>query len=160
MQIKKIIAPLVILLLCVIFPFVSWYYIKQGFNYRKQVLDELADKIELDTSSIDSIDNWLIKDKVVIINLHGDTSTVAKLDNQFKSVKDFVMLSTSEFGAPILSHKSHQYFEQVAEGKKYLLIDNGGLIRYKYNEDPEELKLMVKHIATLIPFVEKRKKLK
>jgi hypothetical protein len=160
MDTKKSYGLIVVLLLCLVFPLVSWYYMKQGFGYRKQVLNELSTKIEIDTTSIDSVDLAIIKNKVAIINLHGNKDNIFKILEQFKSTGEFVLLSTPGYFSPTLEHKSHQYFERIAGESKYLIIDNGGLVRYKYSDTQNDMKLMVKHIATLIPFVEKKKKMK
>lgn len=149
----------VVLMLLVAFPILSWYYLKGGIDYRKEVLKELEYKVPIDTTLFDSFQIELIRNKVVVLDLHGDTAYTNKVYDQFKNTKDyFKLLSTSGVGGDSVSNELHKKLETLVDTMAYVLIDGQGNIRRKYSNTDDDIKLMIKHVASLIPFVETRRR--
>ncbi len=148
---------LVIVLLLVLFPFVSWLYLKNGISFRKKALDELAEKTTFDYNQLGGIDTSLINRKIMLIDLKGEEKNTANIYSQFKESTDFVIVSTSDRYPLQLNDSLSQIIKANYPNKDYVLVDNDGKQRSTYTSSEEDLKKAVIHIATLIPFVEKKK---
>lgn len=140
--------------LLVLFPFFSWYYLRGGINYRKQALQELENKTAL-PSEVQSIFAPTMEDQITLFNMGGSESSVLKLKEQFGKVPEFrsIDLTQSSDSLAIIVRQSLGTYQNQA----YLLVDDSMRLRRTYAETDEDLKLLVKHIATLLPFDIKKK---
>lgn len=157
MSLKKIWPLLFLMTVLVGFPALSWYYLRGGIDYRKEVLKELSNKVSFDQLAVlDSVNVATAKGKILLMDIHGEKGLSQKIFNQFKSSSQyFYMLSTNGIGHDTISTIQHEQFEGVVDTFDYLLIDGDNNLRYKYTSSDSDIKLLIKHIATLIPFVEK-----
>ena len=150
----KYLKSLVLFAILVLFPLFSWYYLRGGINYRKQALQELQNKTSL-PSEVQSIYAPTMEDQITLFNLGGSASSVLKLNEQFGKVPEFRnidLTQTSDSLANIVRQSLGAYQNQA-----YLLVDDSMRLRRTYVENDEDLKLLVKHIATLLPFDIKKK---
>ena len=81
MIVKK--SSIVVVLLLVLFPLISWLYLKNGISFRKNALTELSNKEAFDFSILKelSIDDY--KEKIVLIDIEGKSDNTQNIYNQF-----------------------------------------------------------------------------
>ena len=144
-------------MLLVLFPAISWLYLKNGISFRKTALEQLSDKMKFDLNDLDSITSLSMKGKISLIDLKGDTSTLSRINDQFKESSDFTILSKKEGYGVVLNNNEVDRLISKYGNKTFILIDNEGYVRKSYSGEEGEKKEMIIHIATLIPFVEKKK---
>lgn len=154
---KKYIGKIAVFAMIVIFPFVSWYYLSGGYEYRKSAIKALESKevFSTDTSTI-----RLLKDHVTLI-VNSDKKEVVKLIfNQFKNAPTFQLAIDSTFNfqadKALLIWNSSKIGMQKYADCDFLLIDADGMLRKKYLKGTEYNSELVKHIVTLLPMVAKR----
>ena len=147
----------VILLLLVLFPFISWLYLKNGIGFRKQALEELSTKSEFNKSMLDSVAVNQLAGKIALVDINGSRENLSKIYDQFKESTDFVILSSKSGYNVLLGQNELENLKATFKDVSFVLIDNEGMIRRTYSENDDEMKQLVIHIATLIPFVEKKK---
>ena len=120
-------------------------------------MDQLSSKAELDRSSLDSATMVGITGKIVLFNLKGSKEAINRINDQFKESTDFLILSGESGNDILLSNQEVEGLRNSFPNKAYVLVDNEGKVRRSYSETESEMKELVVHIATLIPFVEKKK---
>ena len=120
-------------------------------------MDQLSSKAELDRSSLDSATMVGITGKIVLFNLKGSKEAINRINDQFKESTDFLILSGESGNDILLSNQEVEGLRNSFPNKAYVLVDNEGKVRRTYSETESEMKQLVVHIATLIPFVEKKK---
>lgn len=147
----------------------SWYFLKDGFNWRKAKLVELAPKGRfLDTYNFTSEDKAKIFEqttyKTTLVKLNEDLEKddLALID-QFKKSRTFLFLVLSDhlitheefsskqplryINASTIKTKDNQF-----RNANYMLIDTGGIIRQYYEgTDRETLTSIVEDIAVVLP---------
>jgi hypothetical protein len=149
---------LVILLLLVLFPLISWLYLKNGISFRKQALNQLSSVTSFNNNILDSTTVSRFAGKIALIEIDGAKESLDKINDQFKESSDFVIL-TSKCGYKVqLGNNEISNLKAEFPDRSYILIDNEGKVRRTYMDNRDnEMKQLVIHIATLIPFVEKKK---
>lgn len=160
MNTKKLISYVVLLMMLVIFPFLSWLYLKNGYEYRKQNLQELSGNYPLFIP--ETLDTGLVhilgKTSLVIPSV--DTFFTTNLYKQFKDAPTFQLISdykAGEFqGQPnwiLLPDSVFSAFVKLNDIQVAALIDTAAKIRRKYSVDEKDyIKSVVEHTATLLPF--------
>ncbi|MCB0646342.1 MAG: hypothetical protein KDC49_06745 [Saprospiraceae bacterium] len=150
----KYIKSFLLFALLVLFPFFSWYYLRGGINYRKQALKELENKTAL-PAEVQSIYTPTMEDQITLFNMGGSESSISKLNDQFGKVPEYrsIDLTQASDSLAIIARQSLGTYQD----KAYLLVDDSMRLRRTYVENDEDLKLLVKHIATLLPFDIKKK---
>jgi hypothetical protein len=150
-------------LLLVLIPFLSWLFLDYGLDFRKKSFDEMSlNELLADTLFQDY--GIQLKDKITFVDLDGSDEVVKGVYEQFKKAPNFQLLTTKRFigvdenienvfligGDTIRAILS----KDVLNGHQYSLIDGDAQMRNVYKDDSEKGN-MVKHIATLLPFVDK-----
>jgi hypothetical protein len=148
---------LVVILLLILFPFVSWLYLKNGISFRKVALSELSEKKAFDLSVFHEIKQEDLLGKIILIDINGEEENTVNIFDQFKESSDFKIISESNNFHYSISKETMSTIKSVEGDKAYILIDNEGFKRNVYDNSMEDMKKAVIHIATLIPFVEKKK---
>lgn len=143
-----------ILAMLVLFPLISWYYLTGGIDYRKQSLEELKNRTDL-PESIVKLYPTDMEDQVSLIKLGGTTASLEQLAEQFGKVPQFRSIDLSEPKDSLEVVAKNSLADYA--GKVYLLVDDSMHLRHTYSEGNEDMKLLVKHIATLLPFDIKKK---
>lgn len=167
----------IILALLLLFPLISYYYLKEGTNYRAIALNELKESVKLNQFNI-KIDssNWLSNDSIIgkvtlFVYLTNDTTQSDKIEtlfDQFKDRKEFSLVLFQDF--PIdynfKNLKSEAKFYQIPNSIENLnyfipadssipsmqLIDVKNNIRKSYNDfSKSTFQDLVKHITVLLP---------
>ncbi|MBK8519044.1 MAG: hypothetical protein IPL55_22995 [Saprospiraceae bacterium] len=136
----------------VVVPFISWYYLKQGYNYRKKLLSEVVIKDSLLTND-DSLS--LLKGKTTVLVINSNTKTNYYLEglyNQFKNVNGFQIASFDSIDNTV--HLPEVYisnFMDKYKSSQIALFDTSLHLRNVYNNESESIKKLIEHIAIILP---------
>nr|MBP6568352.1 hypothetical protein [Saprospiraceae bacterium] len=89
----KLLSWIVLGLFLVVVPFISWYYLKEGLDYRKQALSELKvkDSIQVDLDSL-----LILKGNTTLLVLQSGkevTDLLPPIQEQFKNTQNFQIVS-------------------------------------------------------------------
>lgn len=156
-----------LLLLLVILPLVSWYYLSRGYDYQLQARSELNDygQWTIKNSGLDTLENTVV---FALLNQSSSQdslfySTLVKLVEQFGERPDFLIgLITSsddkvnlepwsDLNLIFIDQNDFQSDEVLLDSKLYL-ADRKGTIRNSYDyHQITEIKRMVEHIALILP---------
>ena len=160
MQAKKLLNYSVLFLMLVLFPYLSWKYLKDGYDYRKNNLLELSNKTPVVIPEMIDTSMMKLTGKTSLLISNTDSKVVESIFDQFKDAPGFqliadykpdnlkdgsnwVQIPDSLFNVLVLSNA----IDEIA------LIDTEGNIRRKYNSaEKDYLKTMVIHTTTLLPF--------
>lgn len=178
----KWLTPLIILLLLVIFPGISWIYLKKGFDYQKGNFASMqpigllpADSL----SRLDSCFNSFTLGQVTLLvvgkpeNIHTIDSLAIKLGRQFQSTQKFKFIAwytdhplpaTAHFSVCQISTLGLDYLRShfaaspaFVSGQELMITDARLQVRKYYAlHDLKDLKELVTHIALLLPKEEAR----
>ncbi len=96
---KKYIVPTLVVAMLVLFPAISWYYLKTGLKWRREAMGELSDYgsisgVQIPMNGSRDIDlqelegELLIFYKVNCADATGESATMDKIRNQFKKRPD------------------------------------------------------------------------
>ncbi len=174
--------PLIVILVLVVFPAISWIYLKKGFNYQKGNFEKLKLFGTLPVDSLVKVDDCFIAitpgevTLLVVGNPENQTQILelaGKLAEQFASTQKFKFLVWSP-RSPFAGNKNlvscspdptsitflqnnYGASSAFATGKELMITDARLQVRKYYrlgiNEDEKEL---VTHIALLLPKIKER----
>lgn len=159
----KIKSNILLFLLLVLIPFLSWLFLDYGLDFRKKSFEEMSlNELLADTLFHDY--GVELKDKITFVDLNGSDEVVMGIYAQFKKAPNFQLL-TSKRSVVEDENAENVYFisgdtireildKDVLNDQQYSLIDGDAQMRNVYKDDSERGD-MVKHIATLLPFVDK-----
>jgi hypothetical protein len=169
MKIAKIISITLLFLLIVALPAGSWLFLKDGFNWRKDKLEELSPKgLFLNSFSFTPEEKTKIFEettyKTTVVKLNEDLSKddMSMID-QYRKSKTFLFLVLSE--EPIIHEEfsSKQPLRYITSSNlnanteklrsaNYVLLDTAGVIRQFYNgTDNKTLTSIVEDVAIVLP---------
>lgn len=162
-----------------LFPLGSYLYLRSGFNYRKQALEELKNKTELSKSQVEILENSTDSD--VLDRVWKGITLIQKVSSE-KDIKDalfvaenltvrpdfqliaFTDRNQSEFLNDTIYQKTlhriemdNQTFNQFFEENRFILLKDS-LIRNTYGSTIEDMKTVYEHTVILLP-VKKRDKI-
>ncbi len=150
----KLLSWIVLGLFLVVVPFISWYYLKEGLDYRKQALRELSVKdsikVELDSLGILRGNTTLL----VVQTGKEVTDLLSPIQEQFKNTKGFQIISFDPTTG--IAHLPKDYLSQLRSkytNESFILIDTSLHIRNIYTHDMDAVRKMIEHIAIVIPRV-------
>lgn len=150
-DLMKILSWIVLFALVVIVPFGSWYYLRQGLDYRKDALKNLEIKSKLDsTGSMDSL--FLGKTTLIVLKKNAEVrKALMPIIDQFNDAYTFQVVSDSAVHAEVMITELSS--NELLANKKYafILVDTSGYIRNYYGQSREDLKNLVEHLAVLLP---------
>ncbi len=148
----KLISWIALIFFVVVVPFISWYYLKLGYNYRKQILSEVRAKDSIHVS-LDSLSLLRSKTTLLILNSSNKTANITDgIREQFKNVNGFQIASFDSLSSAIVLPDN--YIEKTQSKYKasvLLLIDTSLKIRNAYNDNPESIRKLIEHIAVILP---------
>jgi hypothetical protein len=177
---KKTISTLFLMLMLIGLPFGSYYYLKQGLTYRKQIMKDLESKVPFKDSLFTiSRSEISFKGKCTLINVSNESAEEMKnIYMQFKEAKGFHLIGQSDpsnFRA--LFKKQNEEIDKIISqsysnldstsihkikiafpSKSFAIIDSLGNVRRTYANTVEDKKLMISHISALLPYYNDRNK--
>lgn len=146
------------MLMLIGFPFVSWYYLTGGIDYRKTALKELESKIPFNFTELLDSSHQDLNGKLLLIDFNASNESFDRLYNQFNKAPEFNMISINSKDEIFnLSVEEIERLKSTYPGSDLVLIDAQGMERKRYVDKKDDLQLLVKHIATLLPVIEKKK---
>ncbi|MBK8622400.1 MAG: hypothetical protein IPN79_11720 [Saprospiraceae bacterium] len=146
---KKLITWIVTGSLIVIVPFGSWYYLKQGLDYRKNALEALKPKRSLPEIP-DSLNIFKGKTTLLVLDTTEADTITEPIYEQFKDAYTFSLAGNGQADFVLPLQKS--ILELLKNGdKSFAIIDTAGQIRNYYTREVSQLKLMVEHLAIVLP---------
>jgi len=172
---KKHFNSILILILIVGFPLGSYLYLKGGFNYRKDILDEVTAKGEFDDFLKNDYFNPKKGHTILFAKFENDDSDkinkLAKVLEQFDGNKSFKIVGLTEginddlestfknkFNATqglLIQNLPQTILEKNSlnkEGWNAMLVDTSSQIRAYYNLSlMEDLNKMIEHVSTVLP---------
>ena len=155
----KKIGVIVVLTMLVAFPAISWYYLRGGINYRKEPFAEMVSKGPFDASLLNKSLQDKIQNHVTIVDLNGSDKTAKELLSQFDKVNEFLFLSQHQVDTLQITSEALSAYKTTYTNADYVLVDLEGNVRSTYKDNTDDHKLLVKHVAILLPFVEKNNRL-
>ncbi len=163
----------VVLIMLMLFglPIGSYFYLVKGYQYRKQALDELKPKAQINWSdySIDALggDYEKPEESVVLVfsikdqnDLNTKWDMFKKLQNQFgsQSVMKFLFVLPKDLQLPETDDMEMQkdlfvsYARDGFDQGVLHLVDQQQQIRGRYDpKNTQEIQKLVRHIAILLP---------
>lgn len=165
---RKIFNNFFLLAMIIIIPGLSWLFLKGGVDYR---LESLGGLQTVDTIiAHDYLDTTVIKlkNRVTLISFDSHNEIISNLYDQFKDAPGFQIISTDKPQNNIDNSPNFFVLDSIQAVRlrskasltgNYALVDGDFNIRSVY-KDTSESKLMVRHIATVLPYVEKKKRKK
>lgn len=151
---QKYITSIAVLALIFIVPLGSWYYLKQGLDYRKDALKALLPKDSID-ARLDTLE--LFKGQTTIVVNKGSDSlnkVIATIGEQFKNTPKFQMLyidsTLNVNGKVIPSNYMNDFFTKYKD-YHYLLVDHKMKLRNYFGGDQEGIKKLIEHTAIILP---------
>lgn len=170
-----------LILILFLFPFVSWYYLQRGLDWRKEAQNIMKGTTPFPEGQWKTVkDNFFsddqLQEKVTLMarincdNISEADSTLSKFYNQFKETKKagFILLMECDttLSPSGMEPRQHWYefvcadslsicaelFTAWPEGSFYGLVDREGIIRSYYaGRTIDEKKLLLEHMALLLP---------
>ena len=159
----KSIRTLAILALLILFPFISYVYLKRGYNFRLEVLQKLEPKGQLDLSEcLDSFPDVLCKDDIL-----GRTSVLYKYENEdqlnmlipvfeeYSDRKEFQVLAIAKDSVQLETAEKKLlpwtlYYSDIELESSIALIDTAGNIRNYYEFDSTDFQQLGIHIPVVL----------
>ena len=175
---RKLLVTLILILF--LFPFVSWYYLKRGLEWRKDAQAIMNGTTPLPTadwydihqkkfSTTDLANHVTLISHFTCDNASAQQELLSKLYDQFKETKKahFILLDDCDT-APLVHDATKINWHILSctdslsqcdslipswpSGKSHALIDRHGIVRSFYaSGSNEEKKLLLEHMALLIP---------
>lgn len=151
---QKYISSLAVLALILIVPLGSWYYLKQGLEYRKDALRTLAPKDSIALKS-DTL-NLFNGQTTIVVNQKSDSlqKVILTVNEQFKNTPKFQILyydsSLTDNGKVIPASYLNDFFTKY-KAHHYLLIDHKMKLRNHFGGDVEGVKKLIEHTAIVLP---------
>ena len=150
----KLLSWIVLGLFLVVVPFISWYYLKEGLDYRKKALSELIAKDSISVE-LDSLQKLAGKTTLLLNKSSKDvTDLISPIQEQFKNTQGFQIISFDTI--PGIIHLPENYLSQLRTkyaDQSFILIDTSLFIRNTYKHDMDAVRKMIEHIAIVIPRV-------
>lgn len=173
---KKLNSIFMLALFLIILPAGSWLYLKKGFNYRKQIMEELETKTPLKTVLLTKDSSIIsLKNKCTLLSLSQNEKHLKDIYRQFKEARGFQLVanlnnevfkseykkSNAEIESLINnSYKqldSVQFHELILQYKNtdFVLIDSLSQIRNTYTAN--DMANLISHIPPLLPYFDEKK---
>lgn len=164
---KYVMAAAVVAVL-IVAPLGSYFYLKNGFSYRIEALEELTPK---ETSSrvqlvLDSLSENRGKVQLIHFPSFHESEELAllhQLDKRIVDKNSFEIISFSDdtdTNSEIV-FPSHENMAELMgrDSTAFVLVDTSGVVRQYYSFNENTAKALIKHLAIIIP-MPKRKDIK
>lgn len=170
-----------IILILFLLPFVSWYYLQSGLNWRKAAQEVMHGTTPFPSITYDNGDglkfsNELLLEHVSIVcfipcnNGEDQLNVLDELYEQFKETNkaNFILLDSCQSDASVVREplKKNWYripcadsltlcatlLNEWPDGKTFALVDRNKVIRSYYSiATKDEKRILVEHMALLLP---------
>lgn len=127
------VATVILMALLVIFPLMSWYYLQQGMDYRKEILNTEEDigsivSFEIDYGTAEPFHASVYTDKIVIASFFDPASDadkalmgpiLQKLHEQFDERADLILMNNLKTGNELFMQDFVREYKLSEEGQVY-----------------------------------------
>lgn len=147
---KKLISWIALVVMLGVLPVGSWYYLKQGLDYRKGALQELLPKQTLDGNDT-ILAVFKGKTTLWVLDSAKAQTALSPIKEQFKDAYTYQMAgSWKEHG---MIYIPHLVKDSTISNRDYVfaLVDTSMHIRNYYTANEQDLKTMVEHLAIILP---------
>ncbi len=181
MPMKKWLTGAAVILLLVVFPIISWLYLKKGYDYQKASFAELAEYKQIDKKALASVSFTLSKyfqdGKTKVVSFLEKPALrdtiIPKILTQFAKANQFQWIQivdsvsiinwnlekpSPSFVVFFINNGEYQRVKEFLSHADYdlsnevIIIDTQDMIRNHYNLDrPDDQRKLVVHIAMLLP---------
>ncbi len=145
---------IVVLTLLIGFPLVSYYYLNEGFHFRKDALESLKVKGPL----ADVCNSFPVINGETIVLVHqakqSDKNVQQHLNNvalEFKDESKFKIKSIPSTASGEVDLSLSTKIECTLDDSKMILIDTAGMIRNYYGYSLEDFNELMEDIAIVLP---------
>jgi hypothetical protein len=160
---QAFIAGVSVVLVIIILPLISFYYLRQGLSFRVSALDALEQseeesKLTEEVTKLLAIEKGIVN---VLIKEHDfETDKIDDLYAKFKGNQYFLLhtfYEGDEQKSSAILGKNHTQSkilkEQMSlfESAKIILIDTSGQVRGTYGNDESDFKQFIRHLSVLLP---------
>lgn len=136
----------------VVVPFISWYYLKKGFDYRRTLLSEVVTKDSI-PHALDT--TLLFRGKTTVFSKSGfadKPELITGLNEQFQKVVNFQLMSVDSLaGLNVMPKDYMAVFFNKYQNSQLILIDTAMRVKNVYGSDKESVKKLVEHISIVLP---------
>ncbi|MBK8109138.1 MAG: hypothetical protein IPK46_01755 [Saprospiraceae bacterium] len=173
---KKYFNSIILVFVLIGLPLGSYFYLRQGFTFRKNLIDELKTSMPLKGTLTDSGYPVLVKGRCTVIALNENHNQQLSLFDQFKDAKGFQLAGNMDtmLVMPYLMKKQQvadtknirNYFQidstvlstlkQAYPASNYLILDTLGKMRYSYSGNENDMKKLAGHITVLLPLYKEK----
>lgn len=173
---KKYLNSIVLVFVLIGLPLGSYLYLRQGFSFRKNLIDDLKTSTVLQDTLTESGLPLQVKGKCTIVALNNNQEQQLGLFDQFKDAKGFQLTGIMDTNVvkPYLQKRQQvadtpakrNYFQMDSAvfnslrlaypSSNYLILDTLGRLRYKYDGNENEMKKLAGHITVLLPLYKEK----
>ena len=152
---RKVLQTIILLLLLVVFPLVSWMYLRNGLDYRLNILDQLKPKSEIPISS-----DYYGNPAIQVLYSNGQSF----YDDRLKPIADhyidqgsrvqfksFDAATQGPFQDSLMKVWSDKYPNNSLTGSVFLTDTSNQILQCYRLEVDEDVAALAEHIAFLIP---------
>ena len=126
-------ATVILLALLVVFPLMSWYYLQQGMDYRKEILNKEEDlgsivSFEIDYGTAEPFHGSVYSDKILVASFFDPTSDgdkalmgpiLQKLHKQFEERADLILMNNLKTGNELFMQEFMREYSLLDEEQIY-----------------------------------------
>lgn len=168
----KFVAAIVVILILIGLPIGSYLYLRSGYMYRLNALEELQSKGELSQNfycfnAADSIRYESLKGNTILLSSCGVESElktkITLLEEQFSDAPTFKSLRLE--GNETMKNMDYSncyfspqiFYDELFNNSTFVLIDTSLSIRNYYKSDENSFKTLVEHLAIILPRKKEKK---
>lgn len=170
-----------IILILFLLPFVSWYYLQSGLNWRKEAQKVMSGTTPFPTGEYTDTDGDVLTPDSLVFHASilsfrscepGDqdkADVLERIYDQFKETRkiNFIVLDSCQASLSVEQSERNSWFaiscntsmplckdlmRQWPADKAFALIDRHGIIRSYYSiQSDEEKRVLVEHLSLLMP---------
>lgn len=173
---KKYFNSIILVFVLIGLPLGSYLYLRQGFTFRKNLIDDLKTSTPLKGTLTENGAAVKVNGRCTVIALTENQKQQLSLFDQFKDAKGFQLAGKMDttLVMPYLLKKQQSvdsknirnYFQldsnvlstlkQAYPTSKYLILDTLGKMRYSYTDNENDLKKLAGHITVLLPLYKEK----
>lgn len=173
---RKYLGSITLVLLLIGLPLGSYLYLRKGFEFRKELIDELKTGESLKIPIASDSTAIPMKGACTIVSVNGNAEDLLNLYDQFKDARGFQLAAQldeqkikqlderrkRELDKPLpknyfpLDDQVTQALKSAYTDKAYLILDSTGMVRKTYAASKEDLKKIAGHITVLLPLYKEK----
>ncbi|HPQ21871.1 MAG TPA: hypothetical protein PK147_08470 [Saprospiraceae bacterium] len=147
---------ILLFIVLILFPAISWYYLSKGTSYRKEALKDLEIKEQYNTKEVSEIINIPLKgfNTLLIFPNKLSENQLEDIVNRFIKVNTFQCISTRSLpiDAKNFTIDSMSSLYSLLNKPNFALLDTLGQVRATFGDSREEINRLIRDTAVLLPY--------